>query len=495
MAGRGSLGGLRAWLAALAAIVAMFSPALAHAGWLKAESRRFIIYSNGDEQTLREQTRKLEAFDTLLRALHGLPPEGVPPRRLEIYLVRDIADLRTVAPDMSEGVRGFYSSGEDSIHAVAILQHQSDRTLLHEYTHHFMLQYFPYPYPAWLVEGYAEYFGASDVGADQIEVGLYDENRASNLLVLDWVKPGDLLTKHPWQFPRVEQTASFYGQSWLLTHWFMSDQGRYAQLQAYMKAVGGGQDSVAAMQAATGMSPNTLERTLKAYLRSGLRYTRYKAAAPGPITMSPLPASADDLLLLGLRVRAETKGNADLLKLVRDRAALYPGDREAILMRARAEVRYGDAAAGETLLRDFLAAHPDDAEALVALGQARLKAATVGDTPQPAQAREAGKLFARAFRLDPTAYQALYGYALTRKVEAGYPSDNDLEALLAAQELAPQVSEITIEAARASMKRREWARARALLAPVATKPHGDGAEIARKLLIEIDAADPKPPAS
>jgi len=90
-----------------------------------------------------------------------------------------------------------------------------------------MLQFFPYPYPAWLIEGYAEYFGATVIGSGRIEVGRFDEGRVNNLLYLDWVPLEDLLTKRPFHLGDSESAALFYAQSWLLTHYFMGNAQRY----------------------------------------------------------------------------------------------------------------------------------------------------------------------------------------------------------------------------------------------------------------------------
>ena len=43
--------------------------------------------------------------------------------------------------------------------------------LLHEYTHHFMYQYFPAAYPTWYSEGFAE-FMASPVFNDDGSIGI-----------------------------------------------------------------------------------------------------------------------------------------------------------------------------------------------------------------------------------------------------------------------------------------------------------------------------------
>lgn len=484
--------GLRRWAAAVLAALGLLLalPSAAQAKWLRAESPRFIVYSDGSEVTLRDQIIKLEAFDAILRQFHGLPVGGVPPRKLEIYLVDGPDGLRQVWPGAS-GIGGFYSADEDGVFSVAIRQRKEDRTLFHEYTHHFMLQFFPYPYPAWLIEGYAEYFGATVIGSGRIEVGRFDEGRVNNLLYLPWVSLDDLLTKRPFQLGDSESAALFYAQAWLLTHYFMGNAQRYPRMLTYMRDVGAGGDSLEAMTLAAAMPLPALDRTLRSYLRGGLPYGRYPMSAPPTVTVTVMPPSADDTLLLSLRLIQTPRPDDAMMAEARKAAAKWPGDRAAILLLANAQTRGGDPAAAEQALRDLLAANPDDVDVLVALGNNRLAAARDAPDRRTTLHREAGKLFARAYRLDSTSYKALYGYVRSRTVESGYPNDNDMEALLAANELAPQADDITLAAAYASILRREWPRARALLLPLANSPHGgDASREARNMLKQVDAASP-----
>jgi hypothetical protein len=49
--------------------------------------------------------------------------------------------------------------------------------LFHEYTHHFMLKYAPFPYSAWYSEGFAEYYSSTKFLDDDVE-GLDEELRS-----------------------------------------------------------------------------------------------------------------------------------------------------------------------------------------------------------------------------------------------------------------------------------------------------------------------------
>src|SRR5690554_1466596 len=127
-------------------------PDAARAEWLRAESERFIVYSDGSERDLRNYVQDLETFDRVLRFRTGLPMDGVPPRKLPIYLVRNRAALLEVNPYLGEHIAGFYVATGEDIFAVAIRSGSRDWVMLHEYAHHFMHQNFATAYPGWYVE-------------------------------------------------------------------------------------------------------------------------------------------------------------------------------------------------------------------------------------------------------------------------------------------------------------------------------------------------------
>ncbi|WP_419320740.1 tetratricopeptide repeat protein [Caulobacter sp. ErkDOM-E] len=474
--------------------------------WLKAESPRFIVYSDGDERLLRDYVVKLELFDTLLRHLHNMPLDGAPPRKLSIFLIRERAQFDVVWPGMPSSVSGFYTSSVGDIFAMAIRSRDDNTVVQHEYVHHFMLQYFPYGYPAWLVEGYAEYFGSAEVGRDTIAIGR-NTGRGGNLEDIAWAPVRSVLAKRPYELKGTDR-AMFYAEAWLMTHYFMSDPVRYQQLTAYMKAVGSGDDPVKAMEAASGLSAEALQAKLRDYMRVKIQVVTHtlKGLPAPPVEVTALSKASDDLLLAdfslrrfglandddedededsegALEARAEArslraKWRVAFLADIQVRAARYPGERLAELVLARAELALGDPEKGRVLIDAFTQARPDDAEGLELAGLARLAAGDRDEDHRAALYKEAGQLLGQAYKLDPTRYQTLYGYARSRSLDPKYPTPNVMAVLEEAQALAPQVSQITLATAQAMMLRDRDDEAAALLGPVANSPHG-GAEAAR----------------
>jgi hypothetical protein len=316
----------RAVLGAALGLAVLGRAGTAHAEWQKAESAHFVVYSDGGESSLRDFTAKLEDFDALLRLFHGRAAgqdDGA--RKLDIYMVRSIDQLRRAFPDQ-ERAAGVYTAGINDIFAVAIRKSDglAEDTVLHEYVHHFMLQHYPGAYPAWLVEGYAEYFMTADIEDKKILVGAPNGSRVSGLLNGSWVSSRDLLTKRSSQIPE-QQGAIYYGQAWLLAHYMLSDPERKKQLSAFVGATAKGEDPLVAWPKATGIQINDLERVMRGYLRSAIpNKTLVRDKQPNfPMTVTTLPPSTADLVLENqLAKRAPPKAMGEkLLRTVRGEAA------------------------------------------------------------------------------------------------------------------------------------------------------------------------------
>lgn len=468
----------------------------ASARWLRAETEHFVVYSDGAEAELRDYAEKLEDFDWTLRLFHDADSKAQA-GKFEVYLVSGLGELHEVSPQAGDTVAGFYVARPNGIFAIASRANMEgigkDYVIFHEYVHHFMMQYFNYGYATWLNEGWAEYFAATTIRGDVIEVGKYSDNRAYWLANGDWL-PLKKLLAYQSSITKSNETG-FYPESWLLTHYMLADPTRKRQLAAYVQAVGTGADPVKAMEAASGIKVDALDRQIQTYMKSRISYHRLtrKVHAASEVTITTLSPGADDMLLRGqgLKLGVEEADQAKTLAGIRKRAAQHPGDRLATLVQARAEVSFGDRAAGEALLRALLERDPNDAEALRLMATSRLLAGDADPANQAKDYAEARPYVGRAFKLDDADYQALYLYARARSLDADYPSDNTLNALIAAHLLAPQVAAISIHTARALIRRERYTEAAEMLTVVANAPHGgDDAKTAKDLLTEIEAKIP-----
>ena len=129
-------------------------------------------------------------------------------------------------PDVMEG--GFYIPRAGG--SVAFVQDlRSTRgepdtamtVLLHEYAHHFMLENFPTAYPAWFVEGWAEYFMTAEINGAKIKVGGFNPARAYGVLGETWLPLEQVLSKTTSETDP-ERRNVYYAQSWLLMHYMLN---------------------------------------------------------------------------------------------------------------------------------------------------------------------------------------------------------------------------------------------------------------------------------
>jgi tetratricopeptide (TPR) repeat protein len=451
-------------------------PSLAQAEWRKAQTDRFVIYGEGREDELRALAIKLTTFDALLRVMNPAAGKDLPPRRFEVYLARDHNGLRAVRPRLGDGTVGFYTANPDAVFAMAQVRSgalDAEEVLFHEYAHHFMLENFPAAYPAWFVEGWAEYYMTTQIKFRQVTVGGYNENRTYWLFIAQWLPLETMLSKAIWQIEPSERHI-FYSQAWLLMHYLRTDETRAQQLDKAITAIAAGADPVKALQDATGMDMKALTSALRKYHKLPMYKFPDFALDEPQVTISPMPASADDFLLIGLRLAGADPRQPDLALLadVRRRAARWPGDRLAELTQARVEFLYGDVAAGEAIVKRLLDLDPKDVEVLLLAGNGQIAASLREGADQVARLRKARSHLIQAYKLDNTDYRILLAYTFSRQLEPGYPNANDLNALLQARGLAPSVQQSSVLAGAALLKLGRREQAVKLLSIVGNDPHG-----------------------
>lgn len=455
----------------------------AQARWYKAESDRFIVYSDGAPGRLQTFVQKLETFDRLLRWRMGLDAGEASDRKLPIYLVDGAAGINSVWPTAGTGgIAGFYSADGEDIFAVARRDAEDD-TLLHEYAHHFMMQYFPYGYPGWFIEGFAEYFGTVDIEPERIIVGNFNRNRGMWLRESSWLPTRELLGKRFGQVTKHRNT--YYPLAWLLTHWFMGTESRHSQLNAYLLDVGAGGDPVEAMPRATGMSNAALRAELRRYMSRLPYFEMPNRFPPAAVTVTEMPAWADDLLLLSVKVtqgdHKERRGS--LAAEARRAAARHPDEPFAHVILGHAEIHFGDRDAGEAVLRRLIEQHPDNLDAHLLLARSLLERAEKDEAGRTALKAQAQQLLARAYGLDDADYRVFMLLGEVREGVPGYPTENDIATRETALALAPQLDEARLKLAEAYLAANRNADAIRTAVPLANDPHaGEDATKAAALI-------------
>lgn len=343
-------------LIAIALLALSANPALAAAKWLRADTHNFIIYSSGGSKQLQEFATNVERFDALLRLRANVAREDKP-NRLTIYMLAQADDVARMVDDKSRGIAGIYlprAEGSFAIvnreKAVSEYDLSGSTVLFHEYAHHFMFRHFNAPYPAWYVEGFAEFASTATFKPDGSWVlGAPPYYRAYGLLEAERV-PIESLLFDPVRRKTRSQTDAFYGRSWLLVHMLAMAPSRAGQINSFLAAIGAGTPH---RQAAIGAFGDlaALDKSLDAYLKSS-RFSAMRSSNPlpidGSVTIAELGPIGSQLTELGLKRRtanapAKTR---DALKAL---AASAPGNSEVWYELARAEQQLGEGLKDEAL--------------------------------------------------------------------------------------------------------------------------------------------------
>lgn len=473
----------RIWVVVAAVLaVVVFAPAKAEAKWTRGETDRFIVYGQGGESQVRTYITKLATFDAVLRAHYPVTMDRAAGTKLQVVLVN--GDLRRIRPNMPADMAGFYTARPDGLFAFVetAAGAQADYVLFHEYAHHFMLENFPVAYPAWFVEGFAEYFMTAEITLRGVKIGGFNEGRAYQIMTQAWMPWDEIFSKTTGE-TRKDRMQAYYAQSWLLMHYMRSDPKRARLLDAAVTAIGSGEPPSQAFWKATGWDAKQLNKELRSYVKLSAYIIANPLKTPPAVTYATLPASADDLFLDRLRVVFSWEPDPAFLEQVRRKAARHPGDKLAELTLARAEYAIGDVAAGDALIARRLAAEPRDYDTLLEAAAGKMICGRRDDARRMEHFRAARGYFSKAFALNDSDFRVLYGYALSRSLEQGFPTENDMNVLILGRELAPSFTELSMQAGMALLARGHRDDAMKVLAPVANNPHSRGvAALARALI-------------
>lgn len=472
------------WLALLACL-----PAAARAEWKEATTTNFVVYAEGGEAQLREFATKLEKFNFVLRAYHGVtaPPS---PIKLKVYLLPGIAAVGKMAG--GEGIAGYYISRARGLMMVgtrgrAMARSNDVRTrddevdidtesiLLHEYTHHFMYQYFPATYPTWYSEGFAEFWGATDILAnDVVEVGLPVDYRFGSFFQNRWLPVRKLLTAQ--SYADVPDVDLLYAEGWLLVRAAFDDPKRQKQLQAYLRAINGGTGYEKAMNDAFA-DLDALDHELHAYAGRG-RFTvlrlPFKKIDVGSIAVRTVTPAEDSMMPLAIELGQGIlkREAAEFAGKVRDSARRFPDDLFALALLSEAERLAGKPDAAAAAADRMLAVAPNDPRGLLQKALAemeRLEAARSRDGKAWSAARQYLVRASRAAPNDPLVLEAFYDSHAGLGI---LPPEAAQAALYRAMELAPSDGDLRYKVAADFERRDMLEEAIAIIRPEAYRlPH------------------------
>ncbi|WP_295705652.1 DUF1570 domain-containing protein [uncultured Brevundimonas sp.] len=475
----------------------------ARAEWLRAETEHFIIYGDSSERRMRDYARKVERFDSLLRAYYPIRTEHHLPK-LEIFLAQGRADMLRAYPGIEASVGGYYSPNSGRIHAVVNRESgMGDAVLFHEYGHHFMFQMASAAYPAWFVEGFAEYYAHSEVEGDTVRIGLFSPGRMNSLTRGNAMAP--LRDVIGWRILKSGRYPGhdYYAQSWALTHYMLSDPERAKSLGRYLAAVSRGADPVAAVEPELGRTPERLADELRRYLLRGITVLTPQVDLPdADVKITRLDAADSQLVWLDLRLdRYRLNDGADndeeeqagedesaddiaearaksqeqrrlLIAQALETASRFPDSEKAALVAARAHILAGSPDKALERLTPWIEGDDAASSALRVGAYAAMAQARNSNEDQPDMMRRARSYLSRGLEKDPLDSRTYIALDDSRRGTAGYPTANDLATLEVAAALAPQSFDARMRAADAYLAHQRPAEAVLMLTPVVNSPHG-----------------------
>jgi hypothetical protein len=226
--------------------LAACAPMAASAEWLRADTKHFVIYSDGRQSELEQFAIEAEKFDAMLRRRLNVPTE-YGDSSLPIYILSNSEKVSKLRGVPKGYLGGFYTAPVEGAFAISNRERPSSplsgtgqEILFHEYTHHFFTRYVTGSYPIWLFEGLAEYFSTTEFDREHgFTLGNVANGRAYGLMQRDPLPIGRILTGSLDGLDARERDM-FYGRSWLLTHMLMSSAEGRQMLGGYLRDFGSG---------------------------------------------------------------------------------------------------------------------------------------------------------------------------------------------------------------------------------------------------------------
>jgi tetratricopeptide (TPR) repeat protein len=466
----------------------------AQAAWKEATSRHFRIYSQSGEKALSDFAIKVERFDTLLRKRYNIP-DADQPQRLTIFML-PTADAVVKSLDADKNrrdVRGYYSRRDTGSLAVVHRQESdakdvldADAVLFHEYAHHFMLSYFPAAYPAWYIEGFAEFFATTDfTTAGNAKTGLPAYYRAYGLVEGPSLPIARLFAVTGGEL-KPDEREVFYGRSWLLTHYLDRAEARKGQMSAYLRGINEGKSSLEAAQAAFG-DLKLLDKELNKYLNGSLTYATQRQPTPAPTELEIKTLSESLSALVPLRLQSMRGIRSDkaaaLAQELRAYTTKYPGEADGWYMLANAHAENKQDGEASTAIEMALKLNPTFSRALLLKAEIALRKVRDSASAAPADWKAARAMIVKANRANVNDPMPLLRYYESWAAEGVEPNPVAYDGIRRAYEMVPEATSVRMVYAFSLAKQKKYDDAIKLVEPVAFAPHENRDSIAARGII------------
>jgi len=244
--------------------------------WRSVRTNNLFVIGNAEPEKLRQVAVWLEFFHSAFGRLvsRNVLDSSVP---TTVVVFRDDASFTPFKPlyqGRPANIGGYFQPGDD-VNYIAMSLDLSERdpfsVAFHEYVHLHLKDNVP-GVPLWLNEGLAEFYGSLQFSGGEAVLGATLPYirllRGQELLPLETLLSIDTRSPH---YNEQDKTGIFYGQSWALVHYLMLGGGsaRHDQFKRFLQQVGRGDAVTKALEKNFGLSLDTIERDLRAYIRQG----------------------------------------------------------------------------------------------------------------------------------------------------------------------------------------------------------------------------------
>jgi len=446
--------------------------------WLRAESQRFVVYSDAPADDVAQLLDNLEKLDHLLR-LYTLPAGPAPAHepKLTLYYPRDAADLAEIDADRPALAVGLYSSCASGAQGAGVRlepiprlrddqleRAPQDKTLSYAfeaYARHFVYRHTDIRAPSSFILGFAQYFSAVRFSDKQMVVGRIPAALAGYLNFLDSGQGASL----DYDAVLLQKLASphnlggaaavrleFEAKAWLLTHYMLSSDDRRQRMNRYLALVGQGIPAPAAFETAFEVTLAQLPRLMGLYGRQQVQAMRVDLPSlpTAAVRFQALPRASGEFVLADAALKScpGPQAGARLLAKIAALAARFPANEFARLTLSRAQLDWGDPQDALPPLEALLSGDEANLAARTLLGMAHLRLAERGEgearRAHLQSARHHLQLAAGSNPLAPDIAQALFKAEVATAPEPGTAT---LESVTRAWQAAREVDALTRSAA------------------------------------------------
>ena len=246
--------------------------------WVSVRSQNFLVEGRAREKELRRLAVRLEeyraAFSQLLSGEHF--NSGIP---TTVVVFPDDAAYKPFKPllrgQAAAGVAGYFQPGAEVNYITLALDSDSARdpsTLLHEYTHLLVNNYFNAA-PLWLKEGLAEFYSTARLSGDRRKLTLGEPPtmrvralRDTSFIPFNTLFGVDQASPY---YSEPGKRSLFYAESWALVHYLIAVRGGEQRdgLARFTGLLADGATVDDALRRAFGAGVEEIETGLASYVR------------------------------------------------------------------------------------------------------------------------------------------------------------------------------------------------------------------------------------